>query len=85
MSQGRSVLVPGVGLVSYVPGRSFGRLYVGSRSYSPVEVPRNTGFYPGELGGKRLNRAGTAAMIALLGFCLIADGAALWAIAWMIR
>jgi hypothetical protein len=79
------VLVPGVGLVSYVPGRSYGRLYVGSRSYSPVEVPEIPGFYPKGSVEKRLSRAGSAAMGALLGFCLVADGAALWGLAWLIR
>lgn len=85
MSRGRSVLVPGVGLVSYVPGRNFGRMYVGSRSYSPVQVPGIPGFYPADSVGKRMSRAGSAAMVALLGFALVADGAALWFLAWMIR
>jgi hypothetical protein len=83
--RGRTALVPGVGLVSYVPGRSYGRLYVASGSYSPVRVPENPGFYPRGSVEKRLNRAGSAAMGALLGFCLVADGAALWGIAWLIR
>lgn len=88
---GRATFVPGVGLVTVVPGRYEKRLYSldGPEDLRYVtemapEAPDSRADTPVPSRNVWTDR-GLLAVIAVGAGALIADGAALWFLAWLIR